>query len=646
MNRTSLFALAAVGLLANSLGCELITQVDRCEIPGSCADGLGGAPTTTSSTISSSSSSSAGGSGGSGGSTCVPVDDKNPCTNDVCENGVPAHPPTAAGSDCSTGGTLCDGKGACVACLAPSDCPGADDACQTRTCVQGTCGHDFTAAGTALPIQTTGDCKQDVCDGKGATLPQNLDTDVHDDMNACTDDLCMAGVPSNPPKTQGTSCGGALVCDATGTCVGCIAATDCPGADDECKTRTCMAGVCGAAFTAANTPVAAQTAKNCLKATCDGSGSIANIADNTDLPADDGNACTDEACNAGVPSHPAKANGFICTDGNACTVADTCQAGVCTSGAPVTCAALDQCHAVGTCDMTTGACSNPSKADGSACADGNACTQTDTCQAGACTGANPVTCAALDQCHAAGTCDMTTGACSNPNKADGSACADGNACTQTDTCQAGTCTGTNPVTCAAPDQCHTAGTCDTTTGVCSNPNKADGSACSDGIGCTQTDTCQAGTCTGGSPVVCGAHATCTNTPGSFSCVCDAGYTGDGVTCTPAAAVCPCDFGSGWTADYCSEFDIGTSEEQVNLSDVTGNNQYLLELSASGTSCFGFANGNFSSGSNLSAGQIQACQAKLIALDTANLCGQCVGLNCASKNCVFNPSGNQGGTKCN
>ena len=81
-----------------------------------------------------------------------------------------------------------------------------------------------------------------------------------------------------------------------------------------------------------------------------------------------------------------------------------------------------------------------------------------------------MTCTAQDQCHTAGTCDPATGICSNPNKADGTTCNDGNACTTADTCQAGTCTGT-PVTCTAQDQCHAAGTCDPATGVCSNPRE-------------------------------------------------------------------------------------------------------------------------------------------------------------------------------
>ena len=30
---------------------------------------------------------------------------------------------------------------------------------------------------------------------------------------------------------------------------------------------------------------------------------------------------------------------------------------------------------------------------------------------------------------------------------------------------------------------------------------------------------------------CSANAVCTNTPGSFACDCNVGYTGDGFTCT-------------------------------------------------------------------------------------------------------------------
>ncbi|MFT3772446.1 MAG: MopE-related protein [Minicystis sp.] len=114
-------------------------------------------------------------------------------------------------------------------------------------------------------------------------------------------------------------------------------------------------------------------------------------------------------------------------------------------------------------------CANPATVNGTPCDDGNACTQTDTCQNGLCVGTNPIVCSASDQCHAAGTCNPTTGACSNPAKVNGTTCDDGNLCTQTDTCQNGACTGSNPVACAALDQCHSAGTCNPTTGTCTNP---------------------------------------------------------------------------------------------------------------------------------------------------------------------------------
>lgn len=58
---------------------------------------------------------------------------------------------------------------------------------------------------------------------------------------------------------------------------------------------------------------------------------------------------------------------------------------------------------------------------------------------------------AIDDCHDVGTCDRWTGLCSNPEVPDGTACDDGNSCT-TDTCVAGECQGldTTPpvVTCA------------------------------------------------------------------------------------------------------------------------------------------------------------------------------------------------------
>src|SRR5439155_1172277 len=155
----------------------------------------------------------------------------------------------------------------------------------------------------------------------------------------------------------------------------------------------------------------------------------------------------------------------------ACTRSDACALGACVGTDPVVCTASDQCHSAGTCNPATGTCSNPAKPDRARVDEGNSCTHSDACRAGACVGTNPVVCTASDQCHTAGTCNPATGTCSNPTRPECSGCNDGNACTRTDACRAGACVGTNPVTCTASDQCHTAGTCNPATGTCSNPAK-------------------------------------------------------------------------------------------------------------------------------------------------------------------------------
>ena len=86
-----------------------------------------------------------------------------------------------------------------------------------------------------------------------------------------------------------------------------------------------------------------------------------------------------------------------------------------------------------------------------------------------------VVCAASDACHGVGTCNPSTGVCSNPNKPNGTTCNDGNPCTQIDTCQERSLHRFEPpLVCTASDACHTAGTCNPATGACSNPSKANG----------------------------------------------------------------------------------------------------------------------------------------------------------------------------
>jgi hypothetical protein len=389
------------------------------------------------------------------------------------------------------------------------------------------------------------------------------------DGNPCTDDACHNGtctrVNNVAPCDEGNRCTIGDVC-ANGACAA-GAAVACT-ASDQCHD----AGTCDPTSGACSNPVKADgifcddgnactQSDTCLGGSCTGANPVVCAA------SDQCHGVGTCDPTSGACSNPATADGIVCNDGNACTQSDTCLGGSCTGANPVVCAASDQCHDVGTCDPTSGACSNPATADGIVCNDGNACTQSDTCVGGSCAGANPVACAASDQCHGVGTCDPTSGVCSNPATADGVVCNDGNACTQSDTCVGGSCTGANPVACAASDQCHGVGTCDPTSGACSNPAAADGIVCNDGNACTQSDTCLGGSCTGANPVVCAATDQChgVGTCDPTSGACSNPAKADGTVCIDGI---PCTSGDACKSGVCAGSAVVCTTGQA-CSTVTG-----------------------------------------------------------------------------
>jgi hypothetical protein len=332
----------------------------------------------------------------------------------------------------------------------------------------------------------------------------------------------------------------------------------------------------------------------------------------TPASCDDGNPCTVDSCNSnGTCSHTNATNGTSCPAGaNKCDQSYTCQSGACTGSNPVTCTAEDQCHAVGTCNTSTGVCSNPALANGTTCNDGNGCTQTDSCQAGVCTGANPVTCTAEDQCHAAGTCNPANGTCSNPALANGTVCNDGNACTLSDSCQSGSCVGSNPVVCAASDPCHMAGACNPSTGACSNPVTANGTACSDGNACDLNDSCQTGVCTAASHVTCTASDQC-HVAG---------------TCNPSSGTCSNPAAANGTA--CNDGNACTQSDSCQSGTCTGSNPVVCTAS---DACHTVGTCNTTTGtcSNPTAHDGAACTG-------TNLCNQtytCAGGTCTGSNPV-------------
>lgn len=172
----------------------------------------------------------------------VPVDGKA-CTSDKCSGGAPSNPPVGPGGPCDqNGGTLCDGKGACVQCLTAATCPGLDGECQSRTCNGGVCGVAYQPKGTPLKGQVPGDCASVKCDGAGSSGSVQDDSDVPIDGNECTQDLCSNGAPSNPPSAVEAACSqnNGHVCDGKGACVECASNAD-------CASQVCAKGVCAAA---------------------------------------------------------------------------------------------------------------------------------------------------------------------------------------------------------------------------------------------------------------------------------------------------------------------------------------------------------------------------------------------------------------
>ena len=255
----------------------------------------------------------------------VPVDG-NSCTSDLCILGTPSNPATAAGSACNVSGkTLCDGAGVCVQCLVASTCAGTDTFCGVRTCSSNACGMNFTSAGTVTPVQTTGDCKENQCNGAGVSASVVKVSDVPVDGNECTSDLCsVSGVPSNPPTAPGTACNvnGKTLCNGAGVCVQCVAASTCPGGPDTfCNVRTCSAGACGFNDPVSGTPTpTGQTAGDCHEIQCNGTGGTTNAVNDSDKPVD-GNDCTLDVCTSGVPSNPNVQNNTACSTngGTKCT---------------------------------------------------------------------------------------------------------------------------------------------------------------------------------------------------------------------------------------------------------------------------------------------------------------------------------------
>ena len=115
------------------------------------------------------------------------------------------------------------------------------------------------------------------------------------------------GSPTSSGSGESSSSGQS---SSSGSTPECVVAADCP-TPNECSTPTCESGTCGLKFVPAQTVVGNEPLNDCKQAICDGAGNKSFIANDGDLP-DDGNECTTDSCNAGVPSHTPKPMNSFC----------------------------------------------------------------------------------------------------------------------------------------------------------------------------------------------------------------------------------------------------------------------------------------------------------------------------------------------
>ncbi|MFN2374985.1 MAG: ice-binding family protein, partial [Candidatus Binatia bacterium] len=222
----------------------------------------------------------------------------------------------------------------------------------------------------------------------------------------------------------------------------------------------------------------------------------------TNADCSDENVCTTDTCDELTGQCETTNNTLPCDDGVACTDGDTCGGGSC-SGTPLVCTDDGNVCTNTACDELTGQCETTNNT--LPCDDGVACTDGDTCGGGSCSG-TPLVCTDDGNVCTNTACDELTGQCETTNNT--LPCDDGVACTDGDTCGGGACSGT-PLVCTDDGNVCTNTACDELTGQCETTNNT--LPCDDGVACTDGDTCGGGSCSG-TPLVCTDDGNvCTNT---------------------------------------------------------------------------------------------------------------------------------------
>lgn len=159
------------------------------------------------------------------------------CQTAACVNGSCRPTDSAAGTPCTSGGTVCNGSGKCVACMKPSDCTGqlTLGACERATCTsanqcskESMCKTNETCSGAGACVSTVTELYSP-CTGSAESCGGGL---ICSSVNVCTQACTM---DSQCPSTtfRGAFCYNKLLC-----AVNCKDASECPsGYGYACNTN-------------------------------------------------------------------------------------------------------------------------------------------------------------------------------------------------------------------------------------------------------------------------------------------------------------------------------------------------------------------------------------------------------------------------
>ncbi|MDI3290033.1 DVUA0089 family protein [Polyangium sp. 15x6] len=485
-------------------------------------------------------------------------------------------PPDTTGGAGGEGGT---GMGGMGACRTPEDCPGADTVCRTRTCTSGVCGETFAAMGTPSDTQMPGDCAREICDGKGEITLENDDTDILDDQNDCTQDVCNAGQPENNPLPAGDTCttNDGKFCDGAGTCVECLAHADCP--DNVCANNVCVPAECadtvkngsetdvdcgGAVCAPCADGLVCKVSSDCQSSVCDS----ATCQTPTCTDTVENGAETDVDCGGGTCSP--------CGPGLGCAEDSDCVGGSC-SGSICLPTCTDQVTNRNETDVDCGGPNCSPCGTGLVCSIDSDCASK-VCTDGTCQGA---TCGDTIQNGSETSVDC--------GGADCPACADGLVCNQPTDCKSGVCTGNvcQTATCtdtvkngAETDADCGGGTCQTcdlgkgclvngdcTSNICAG-NVCVVSLCGDGL-LTGAETCDDGNAVAGDgcDAACATEVgwLCAGAPSACTAICSDGLVKGPETCDDANTAS----GDGCSASCQAELGYVCSGEPSACKTVCG-----------------------------------------------------------------------------